>query len=263
MSQQRLMWCTSSLWRLRNALVAGKVYPWLEHFTGVLHTDVLLEPQVATIANYEYGFYWYFYQARRPGAPLPARRPAGLMCGEAAGRVTAPCLAPPPDPHRARAPSCARHGAARVGGRLAESPGQPTGWQGCSRAVVMHMHRAVAIASLLCSPARAGRHHPARDQAHRLPQHQRAVGGRGPAAGARHAARARPERAAPPALLLRAPGSGRRRHRRRRRAHRGRGAAALMASAPAAGSAMRAGRRARAWTISWTLTCAGLVCRAK
>ncbi len=43
---------------------------------------MLLDPQVATIANYEYGFYWYFYQARRPGAWSPARRLAVLMRGE-------------------------------------------------------------------------------------------------------------------------------------------------------------------------------------
>jgi hypothetical protein len=54
------------LWRLANALVAGKVNPRLKHVA-----DALLAPQVATIANYEYGFYWYFYQVRCLGACPP------------------------------------------------------------------------------------------------------------------------------------------------------------------------------------------------
>lgn len=52
---------------------AGTLWKHTEYRTG--HSEVrrsrrLVLSFIATIANYEYGFYWYFYQVSCPCAPL-------------------------------------------------------------------------------------------------------------------------------------------------------------------------------------------------
>lgn len=52
---------------------AGTLWKHTEYRTG--HSEVrrsrrLVLSFIATIANYEYGFYWYFYQVSRDCAPL-------------------------------------------------------------------------------------------------------------------------------------------------------------------------------------------------